>query len=757
MPWNLLVKFAARRYGVINPLDILAKMRSFAQPSEIGEPIELLRAGILFHARGLINTRAIQHNLDWIWPFWVEKQFNPNDPSFIPRGFSFSHINLTHRNWTAVGHPDLSVYPLVDPRGLVTPLYDGWSLDFWIIEDKGDSLFKSGSLFPSKNGDVDQQLEMTANLSVKTICRKDQKEITTSVQLLTGPTRPVLEIAIDAKTDQSGWLVVALRPYNPEGIEFIDNIYYEKSLPAWRVNKTTPVLFSEVPEKVVFSNYQHGDAVHHLKDPGNLKHIECKVGMATAAALFPIAAGTKQTLKTHVPLDHVESTRAYRAVATSGRNWKQALQGTAGLSIPDKKIEFTYNAAMRTLLLLSSYEVVPGPYTYNRFWFRDACLMLHALLVSGCINRAQRLLDKFPARQKLSGYFQSQEGEWDSNGQVLWIMERFFKLSGQPLKQEWLDAIFSGADWIQKKRVMKTPEARHHGLLPAGFSAEHFGPNDHYFWDDFWGLAGFNAAARLAGHHDDISGRHKYAVYARDLENAIFTSIEKIPEQFCLGCIPASPYRRMDSGAIGSLVADYPLRLTERGNLRIMKTVDYLIDNCFCKDGFFQDMIHSGINPYLTLSIAQTLLRNNDDRFQKLIQVTADFASSTGQWPEAIHPATGGGCMGDGQHGWAAAEWIMMIRNLFVREEDNQLVIGAGIFPEWMAAGDPISFGPSPTPYGAVSVKITHAESGPVLTLETAWRDDPPEIAVEIPGYLAVKRSRASETDEPETYQLEKK
>ena len=51
-------------------------------------------------------------------------------------------------------------------------------------------------------------------------------------------------------------------------------------------------------------------------------------------------------------------------------------------------------------------------------------------------------------------------------------------------------------------------------------------------------------------------------------------------------------------------------------------------------------MIHSGINAYLTLSIAQTLLRNNDPRFQELIQTTANLASSTGQWPEAIHPQT---------------------------------------------------------------------------------------------------------------------
>ena len=43
--------------------------------------------GLVFHARGLINSRVIQHNRDWVWPFWVERQFDPRDPAFIPRAF----------------------------------------------------------------------------------------------------------------------------------------------------------------------------------------------------------------------------------------------------------------------------------------------------------------------------------------------------------------------------------------------------------------------------------------------------------------------------------------------------------------------------------------------------------------------------------------------------------------------------------------------------------------------------------------------
>src|SRR5690606_41080584 len=107
-------------------------------------------------ARRLMNTRASPINLDWIWPCWVERQFNPRASSFIPRAFSLSHINLSHRNWTAVGIPVSPFLPIIDPSGLVTPFYDGWSLDAWIVQPQGDSLF------PSKSRAVAQSYELDA-------------------------------------------------------------------------------------------------------------------------------------------------------------------------------------------------------------------------------------------------------------------------------------------------------------------------------------------------------------------------------------------------------------------------------------------------------------------------------------------------------------------------------------------------------------------------------------------------------------------
>jgi hypothetical protein len=390
---------------------------------------------------------------------------------------------------------------------------------------------------------------------------------------------------------------------------------------------------------------------------------------------------------------------------------------------------------VRTLVLLSADEVVPGPYTYRRFWFRDACLMMNALLGVGLVDRCRRALVTFPGRQLRNGYFRSQEGEWDSNGQVLWMMERFAAVTGERLDKPLLDAAARGVDWIAKKRVAVGAGSLHDGLLPPGFSAEHLGTNDYYYWDDYWAVAGLRAAGRLFGLAGRAADARRAEREAADFQAAIERSLAALPRRRALGGIPASPYRRLDSGAVGSLVADYPLQLAAPGDARIMATVEFLLRSSFHNGGFFQEIIHSGVNAYLTLDVAQTLLRAGDARYRDLVETVAAIASPTGQWPEAIHPHTGGGCMGDGQHGWAAAEYAMMIRNMFVREEQDRLIIGSGLFREWLDGDAPVGFGPTPTPWGPIRVHFERDGADVLARVEGQWRDAAPRIDVQVPGF----------------------
>jgi hypothetical protein len=739
-PIRVLISRAARAYGFLDPVTLVAKIRSFAQPSEFAEPIELLRAGMLFHARGLVNTKAIQNNLDWVWPYWVERQFNPADESFIPRAFSFSHINLTHRNWTAVGLPDVPYYPIIDPRGLVTPLFDGWSLDFWLVRANGELLV------PARLRDFQQTLACDETLHVRSVARWGELALETDASLALFNQQP--QCCTNARPvgpADGGYLAVSLRPYNPEGISFVEKIAVAADGAGWLVNGRHPVLFDRKPERIVLSTYKDGDASHRLGEPAPERQVACGVGMATAVALFPIGAIGEHPLEVRTPI-YNELEPKKRPVVRMSIRWSDALAGYAHLRLADEPCQRLYQLAVANLVLHAPDEVYPGPYTYKRFWFRDAAFMLNAMLALGDVERTRRTLAHFAPRQRHDGYFLSQEGEWDSNGEALWIFHRFATVTGGLLPREWLDAIAKGARWIIAKRLPADSGLPEAGLLPAGFSAEHLGPNDFYYWDDFWGVAGLRSAADLlASHAPELAA--ECARVAAEFLATIERSFPHGPHRRFPGAIPASPKRRMDSGAVGSLVADYPLQLFAPGDPRILKTADYLRDHSSYDGGFFQNMIHSGINAYLTLHLAQVRLRAGDTAAAwQLIDTVAGLASPTGQWPEAIHPRTRGGCMGDGEHIWAAAEWALMIRACFVREEADHLVIAPGVKPEWQRDG--AMFGPTLTRFGAVTVTVNPSRSGGAVVVEGLWHGAPPRLDVQLPGCASHTRVAMRDREE---------
>jgi len=736
-PWRQVVSRFARSRGLVDPVEVLARLESLAQPVEVKEPLELMRAGIVFHARGLMNSAAIQHNLDWIWPYWIERQYDPSDVSFIPRAFSLTHINLTHRNWTAIGVPDCETIPIVDPRGLVTPFWDGWSLDAWLVGEEG------ARLVPSRHDRVAQRLDLTDGVAVVTECAGEAMALTGRAEVIMREHAPVCALEFTARSDRPVALVVALRPYNPEGVSFVRKVMREDHGTGWRIDDRHSVRFAPAPARHAFSDYHSGDVLHRINGDDAERAADCRVGMATAAALFELRPGAEGKVRVEVPLTEEKAvSRAAGRRRASG--WKESLEGHCRLSVPDRRLVELYDIAVRSLVLHSPGEVYPGPYTYKRFWFRDCAFILHALLCLGLDERVERTLDTFPGRQRRNGFFFSQETEWDSNGEALWILARFLRLTGRRAKPAWHTAIDRGAQWILDKRLSADGDAPHAGLLPPGFSAEHLGPSDYYYWDDFWAVGGLHAAAEMLA---AIGKSRRAAVLDREaavLARSIDRSLARAARRIGRPAMPASPYRRLDAGAIGSLAGGYPLEIQAPDDARLKDTVDFLMENCFVDGCFFQDMIHSGLNPYLTLHVAQVLVRAGDARALALVDRVATRATATGQWPEAIHPLTGGGCMGDGHHVWASAEWVLMMRALFVREEDGGLVLGSGIAPEWLAQGEALTFGPTPTPYGPVSVRIEPAgarpgSSGEVrVSWDGAWRADAPAVEVRLPGRAPV-------------------
>src|SRR5262245_39775464 len=395
LPWRFVLSRLARSRGFIDPVALLSRLHRFAQPSEVTEPIELLRAGVVFHARGLVNSRTIQHNLDWVWPYWAERQFDPHDVAFVPRAFSVTHVNLTHRNWTAVGLPDLDALPIVDPRGLVTPHFDGWSLDAWVVPDAGPPLL------PSRAPEAEQRLLLDGGLAVRTAVREHGCELTTLADVVWEGGRAWCRLRAAGQAPGAGWLAVAVRPANPEGVSFVHTIARTQGGRDLLVNGTQPVHLDQAPARVCLSEYRRGDVLPELAGASERSEIFCDIGLATAAALYRVEPGRPAEVVARVPLDEAPGRPA-------PGDWDEALAGACALEVPDGRARFLFDAAVRGLVLHAPGDVYPGPYTYKRFWFRDAAFLLEALLALGLLGRVRRALGRFPARQQRSGYFRSQ-------------------------------------------------------------------------------------------------------------------------------------------------------------------------------------------------------------------------------------------------------------------------------------------------------------------------------------------------------------
>lgn len=729
LPWKFIATHLARSKGFLDPIDLLARLQSFAQPSEVDAPMELLRAGMVLHARGLINTKVIQQNLDWVWPYWVQQQFDPASPSFLPRAFNITHINLTHRNWTAVGLPGCQAMPIVDPRGMVTPFFDGWSLDAWLIPEDAEALL------PSTLADegVEQQLDTQDTLAVRTRLIGPCGELRTCVHVTEEDGRLLCNIDCNAEATCPGWLVFSVRPFNPEGVSFISSIRRQgpRSL---TVDGKACIEFTRDIDLHAASRYHKGDVFLALPDATPCDAIHCDVGLASSAAMFRLDASHRADVTARVDLVGDTASEPLKPEGPT-LSWPHATEGLSRLSIPDAHLQNLYDAAVRSLILLTPQDPYPGPFTYKRFWFRDAVYLLHALACIGDVRRVREALKQFPDRQSLRGYFHSQQGEWDSNGEVLWFINRYETLTNSTLPESWTKVVRKAIRWIQHKRVKSPADSCHVGLMPAGFSAEHLGNNDYYYWDDYWSVAGLYSA----GEWLERRGLPREAQAARsegeDMMHAIDRSLARSKPTRDTVAIPASPHRRMDAGAVGSLVAGYPTGLLDACDERLLATADWLRDNCMVRDAFFQDMIHSGRNAYLTLHLAQVYLRAGRMDYWPLVQAVAEMASPTGQWPEAVHPQTGGGCMGDGQHAWAAADWVLMIRNLFVREEGEALWLASGVPPAWLVPGATLAFGPTLTRFGPMKVTLDVAETHINVRWHGTWHTEPTTVNIGLPGY----------------------
>ena len=657
----------------------------------------------------------LQIGPDWVRPYWLERQLDPASPAFVPQGHLPFLANITHRNWTAVGNLDSPREAIVDPRGLVTPWFDGWSLDWWIgAEDRWH--------LPSREVAVRQRL-VGASPVVETAMSIPSGDAVQRVYAVRrssadgGGELIVVEIENLSKAPVA--LALAVRPYTPEGTAPVERIDLRGGAVA--VDGRVALLLPKPPMRVARSTFREGDSAETVLagEAGErwTGPVHDALALAQAAFVYPLAHGA--TFRAAIPLVPEPRTRrrsvAHRRLVAApsfpdvlppaeavAKGWQSQSDRGMRLVLPDDRLAEAVAANRRFLLLLHDGDAIThSPATDRRFRFRDICYLLGALDRYGYHDEVARVLASYPGRQRIDGSFSSRPHEGDATGAALVSLAQHSRLTRDA---ELVDAMVGP--------IAKAVHSIDTAWRAAKGSTADDASWDHAWWDDFWGVAGLRAGAELLRAIDQPEAAEDAERFAAAMWADVEASLARTADRLGTQAMPAGPRRRVDAGAIGSLVACAPLGLLTPDDARIAGTADVIRDRFTLAEGraVYQGIGRSGLGTHLTLRLAAVELRAGDRRCLDRLDWMLDAATPTWTWPESIHPRLDGGCAGDGHHGWTAAELLTFVRDLLVREvdggdgADGGLALSSLVPGGWYGQGWEVH--DAPTAHGRISYAV---------------------------------------------------
>ena len=453
------------------------------------------------------------------------------------------------------------------------------------------------------------------------------------------------------------------------------------------------------------------------------------------------------------------SPEAARTSAQKG--WDSFLQEGAQFTTGVRHLDDLYKTSLLNIFLLRTrlagagaeggdlYVLKPGATTYDAFWYRDGSYLVAALDVAGYPREAEQSLRLFwqanlqgtPAAmgQQASGAWQCPLTEWDGQGQALWALVHHFEITRD---QSWLRQVYPsirrGAQWI--KNVTKQTQIRTEhgekpiffGLLPEG-DGEAIG-NGYIYYHNFWAVLGLRqalAAAQALGEVADAKWiQETYDQFCANLLTSVQHAYAGIGNhQF----IPGSAFDpRLDIW--GALAALYPARFLAPHDEMMTRTLERMAGHAKENEYVFQD--RDKIWTYITVDWAMCyLLRDELPMFYRLFNGYVAHASPTNAWIEEIYPDTHVGT-GDMPHGWAAGQYVHLLRNSLVFENEKTLELCWGVQAEWLRGGAKVSAKSAPTRFGKADFELQRRGAEMTLDYHLAATVNPERVRLHIPRGL---------------------
>lgn len=417
---------------------------------------------------------------------------------------------------------------------------------------------------------------------------------------------------------------------------------------------------------------------------------------------------------------------------TLADGWRERLTPVK-IEAPDARFPEAFWASLTHLVTaFAGDEPRIAPVCYPLFWTRDAVYIINALDKGGLGDLARSGIQTMLQRVWAGGF----GPEADTPGAALWCLAEHFRLQPDPERlRDCYPAIRERVEWLFRMRRATEPlrvdacnvlprtrlspdadlicEPARDGLIQGRMDW-----HQPLFWVNAFSLAGLRAAvelAQLAGQPDDAQ------VWLAESEQlaAALAEVGLNDNDRSLACAiwPTGARSPEDPVARQSYERWWRTRrLDDRGHYHREPRWRYFelaqAHNLLLLG--HRDEVLTTIEQFLRTQDAPGLYgwaegdQNGDP--------SGDWRLIRGWWPDSkIMP-----------HGWVAAEMALLLRDLFVLETPDELILGAGVPASWLEAPSGVGITDAPTRHGKVSWRLEPYDPARGYALTIRCDPEPP-------------------------------